>query len=33
MERLVNKINVDFNALNGCPIPAPEEFYVMFKRH
>lgn len=33
MERLVNKINVDFNALNGCPIPAPEEFYVTNGEH
>ena len=33
MERLVNKINIDFNALNGCPIPAPEEFYVANGEH
>lgn len=33
MERLVNKIYVDFNGLNGFSIPAPEEFYVANGKH
>lgn len=33
MSKLVSKININFNALNGCPIPAPEEFYVANGEH